>query len=440
MASATDRQPQPRPRRFRPALAAIVATCAVAGFLWLLVLSDSPTVSDPGPPDAAAVADARALAETMRDFVVAEAAQGVLIFEQDQVGAALASARRVLPGFLGRFAIEGDLAKMELSAGGPVLPTGHWVNLSLELAASEDGLDVVSARIGDLALPAVLVMPAARFALDRYLGDGLGSEALDAISAVDLEGSAMKMSFAFPGGEDTGTFFERLRSRLHVIAGGEDSERVHTHLWWLHETEFDVEDGLVPFLRHVVETAGRLSDGDDRAELRSALFALGLYCGDALLGEAAGIRPNPRYLEENGCESVTLRDRRDLRKHFTISAALYAMRSDAAILGVGEIKELLDSGSGGSGFSLDDMAANASGLRFAAEFLGAPASDWPDMLDLIRTDDDILPPLDGLDVGMSAAEFEARYGDIDSPAYAAALAKIERRIDVLPIYARGRVN
>ncbi len=137
---------------------------------------------------------------------------------------------------------------------------------------------------------------------------------------------------------------------------------------------------------------------------------------------------------------MTLRDRDDLRKHFTVSAGLYAMRSDAAVLGVGEIKELLDSRKGGSGFSLDDMAANAAGVRFASEFLGAPASDWAGMLDLVRTEDDILPSLEGLDSGMTAEEFERRYGDIDSPAYRDATAEIERRIDALPLYARNRVN
>jgi hypothetical protein len=86
------------------------------------------------------------------------------------------------------------------------------------------------------------------------------------------------------------------------------------------------------------------------------------------------------------------------------------------------------------------MAANAAGLRFAAEFLDAPSSDWPDMLELVRTGDDILPSIDGLDSGMTAEEFERRYGDIDSPAYKAAIAEIGRRIDALPLYARNGVD
>ena len=438
MASASD--PKPRLRRLRSILLVMVTAGLALAFLAVLAVSDAPSVPDPGPPDAGDVADARTLAETVRDFVVAEAPRGSLTFDEDEVSAALLSTRRILPGLLGRFTVEDGIARMDLSAGGPLAPAGRWINLRLDLAASEDGLDVVSARVGRITLPAVLVEPVARLALDLYLGDGLGSEALGAISAVEIGASEMTVSFVFPEGEDTSTFFERLRARLRVIAGGEDTERIHTHLWWLHRAEIPPEDGLLPYFRHVVETARRLSKNDDRAELESALFALALYCGDGRLGEAAGIRLNRTYRLENTCRTVTLRGRRDLRKHFTVSAGLFAMRSEASVLGVGEIKELLDSGSGGSGFSLDDMAANASGLRFAEAFLSAPASDWPDMLDLIRTDNDILPPLDGLEAGMSAEEFEARFGDIDSPAYAAALAEIERRIDDLPLHARGRVN
>ncbi len=107
---------------------------------------------------------------------------------------------------------------------------------------------------------------------------------------------------------------------------------------------------------------------------------------------------------------------------------------------MGELKELLDSARGGSGFGLDDMAANAAGVRFAAEFLDSPSSDWPGMLELVRTDEDVLPPLDGLESGMSAETFREHYGDIDSQAYRDVIAEIERRIDALPLYARNHLN
>jgi hypothetical protein len=36
---------------------------------------------------------------------------------------------------------------------------------------------------------------------------------------------------------------------------------------------------------------------------------------------------------------------------------------------------------------------------------------------------------------MTQAEFEARFGDVDSPAYRAMVAEIRRRVDALPLAA-----
>ena len=123
-----------------------------------------------------------------------------------------------------------------------------------------------------------------------------------------------------------------------------------------------------------------------------------------------------------------------------VSAGLYAATSGTTAFGMGELKELLDSNDGGSGFSFDDMAADAAGVRFAAAFLGAPKSRWPAMLAQIRDESDVLPSLDGLPSGMSAADFRARYGDVDSPAYAALVAEIDRRLDAMPLYASDLAN
>ncbi|MFT3975115.1 MAG: hypothetical protein QM699_17230 [Amaricoccus sp.] len=44
-----------------------------------------------------------------------------------------------------------------------------------------------------------------------------------------------------------------------------------------------------------------------------------------------------------------------------------------------------------------------------------------------------MPPIDGLPSGLSEAEFRRRFGDVDSPAYAAMVAEIRRRVAALPL-------
>ncbi len=107
---------------------------------------------------------------------------------------------------------------------------------------------------------------------------------------------------------------------------------------------------------------------------------------------------------------------------------------------MGELKELLDSNEGGSGFSFDDLAADLAGARFARAFLEAPRADWPALIARITREEDVMPALDGLPEGMSAAEFGQRYGDVDSPAYRTMMDEITSRIDVLPLYRPALSN
>jgi hypothetical protein len=45
----------------------------------------------------------------------------------------------------------------------------------------------------------------------------------------------------------------------------------------------------------------------------------------------------------------------------------------------------------------------------------------------------IMPAVEGLPSGLSAAQFEARFGQVESPAYRAMLAEVERRVAAVPL-------
>ena len=60
-----------------------------------------------------------------------------------------------------------------------------------------------------------------------------------------------------------------------------------------------------------------------------------------------------------------LAGRRDLLQQFIVSAGLRVLAENGVPMAIGEFKELLDSRSGGSGFSFVDLAADRAGLRFA---------------------------------------------------------------------------
>ena len=130
------------------------------------------------------------------------------------------------------------------------------------------------------------------------------------------------------GGSD---FFERLRGRAHAAAGTDARERVYHQLWFLDRMARDGalprQGSVLPYFAQVIGLAGR-SDGDPHEEMRAALYALALYCGDADFGQAISVTvPSHMLGRQNRCGPTTLAGRQDLKRHFVISAGLYAVSS-----------------------------------------------------------------------------------------------------------------
>ncbi len=413
----------------------VVATLAAAGLvLALLVFEPQPRVADLGPPDAVAAARTRDVVTRLKALVDSET--GGLTATETELNAVLAAAQRLRPGLYGRTGIAPDALALDVSLGAPLLPRGVWLNLHLALAPSEDGPRVLTASLGRLPIPPALALAGLRFALDRALGSGTGDEALAAVAAVRLAPGQVTLAFDFPGG-DRDAFFDRLRARVIAAAGTMARARVQDDLEYLHRGvrrgALPRDGSVLPYVRAAAVFATRDPDGSDHESFRAALYALALYCGDPDFGRSIAVDiPWRMQGARNGCERTTLAGRDDLKRHFLISAGLYAATTGTATFGMGELKELLDSNAGGSGFSFDDMAADLAGVRFARLFLDAPPAEWPEMLDRIGIEANLIPSLEGLPSGLSQAEFRARFGDIDSPAYSAMVAEIRRRVEALP--------
>ena len=103
---------------------------------------------------------------------------------------------------------------------------------------------------------------------------------------------------------------------------------------------------------------------------------------------------------------------------------------------VGEIKELLDSRSGGSGLSFDDLAADRAGIRFATRLLDATPAELATLAANLDSEKDVFPSIDALPSGMSSQDFERVYRDVESAAYEQLIAKIDARIDSLRFFNR----
>ncbi|HET9070067.1 MAG TPA: hypothetical protein VFN28_15610, partial [Amaricoccus sp.] len=328
-----------------------------------------------------------------------------------------------------------------VSVGAPLLPAGFWLNLRGELAASEEGLEVVSARVGRVPVPAPIALAATRLGLDLLLGDGLGSAAVAIVGRVEVV--PPRVTLVLSGDPELrAAFFDRLKAR--ALGGGDARVRlaVEDGLRRMRAAsrrgELPRRGSVLPYLAAAVANIAGDGVGDGaagREEMRGALYALALACGDPAFGQVVGINPGRQALEAAGCGKTTLAGRDDLKRHFVVSAGLYAATTSGTVaFGVGELKELLDSGER-EGFSFEDMAADAAGVRFATRLIAARPEEWPALASAMTEEADLMPALDGLAEGLDAATFEARFGGVDSPEYAAVVAEIERRVAGLPLYA-----
>ena len=127
-----------------------------------------------------------------------------------------------------------------------------------------------------------------------------------------------------------------------------------------------------------------------------------------------------------------LQGRADLAKHWTVSAAIAAYMGTGTSAAMGIWKEISDSGEGGSGFSLVDLAADRSGTfsaqRGADEAQSHALQQW-----LARASNEHLLPVTALALaeGMTEEQFRMRYSNTDSDAFAATVNRIDSELAVL---------
>lgn len=391
-------------------------------------------------PDAAGARAALAASDALRAFVESGGAAGRLALPGPEIDALLAAAGRIVPGTGAAARLEPGGVALTVSAGPPNLPAPIWANLRLDLAAGPGGLRVERARLGRLPLPPALVEALAARGIDAALGaPGLGRAALAGVTALGAEDGRLEVAFDYDA-ETRRALIDQVRARLDL---GGAAGPAFAYLWWFDrggdKGALPRKGSVLPYLRYVVDRAGPVSrrwpEAGDRETLAAGFLALSIYCGQPAIGAAVGIRLKGSMRgAANHCAGATLGGRDDLKRHFIVSAALYAQSGAPAAFGVGEIKEILDSGAGGTGFSFDDMAANLAGARFAAAFLAVPRSEWPAMLALVKDESDVMPDVSGLPSLMSEAEFRERFGAVDSPAYRAMVAEIEARVAALPFH------
>jgi len=411
----------------------------------VLVFDSKPTVAEGEPLTPESARQAREMALRLkREFLGTTQPAGAVVEEQELNGL-LGLAARAMPRVRGRIVVtEGGVHGALSLEVLPANPFGSYVNLSAVVRPSVEGLDVERLRIGDLRLPWVVARPFVRLALDLALGWGNGAALLDMIRGVAMDDDRVVVAFhEVPDYQrrvtDARDHVRQLRDDVAVVG---DPALVRVYYTAILQLADEVASGrfvsLAEYMGPLFDKArARSQAGNAVEENRAAIMALAIYFGSYRFEMLTGpVKPPEAESHVSRAWSTTLAGRRDLRLHFIYSAAIKLASDSGVSFAIGEFKELLDSGPGGSGFSFADLAADRAGILFAEE----ATRDEPSarrLQELLATDPDervFFPPLTNLPEGLEEKRFAADFKNIDAPEYRSMLLEIDRRLAGLPLH------
>ena len=376
------------------------------------------------------------LGQLQRAFSRREEGHQVTLTET-QVESLVGVLQRALPDFKGVVNISPIGGTINLTYA--IQDTGYFVNASA-LVLPGNSLRIEQVQIGDLTIPGRYLLRFLERTVNSYTQSEIATIALSRVERVTMESGELTL--------DVGRL-DALLTELNVVASNmsvdEESELQRLSAYYLRylsgrEIALSTEPvSLIEYLREGMARAREQSETPQDAVLhnKAVILALAVYVGHHRVGTLVGdIQPNAdKALKPR--RGAVLHNRNDLARHFIISAALELLSEEGMSLAIGEFKELMDRGNGGSGYSFVDLAADMSGNEFAQVATEiSTAVDVQNAMARIQSELEIIPAIDGLPEGLSKQAFIEQYERVDSMAYLKEVKEIKRRINLLPLYQR----
>jgi len=324
-----------------------------------------------------------------------------------------------------------------------------YLNVEVMLIASQEGLDIDTVTIGNIALSGNLLINSAEWLANIYVKDEFGTELLSMIKSVDITSQQLSVGVVLseslkddPLNNKNSLF--ALRDKLALYG---DVEVIRFYHQSLVETIEQSKNRKLSFAEYIGFTFGLVKQRNLAGiteslaeENRAALMALVLYFGtskfELLVGDISQLSSTQLQQRNTLRAKVKLRQRVDIQKHFIYSVALQLFGTSTASNAIGELKEFLDSKSGGSGFSFADLMADRAGTRLAmlATDSDESALKVQEYLADITDEALLLPELTDLPEGISQRAFELYYRDINSKVYGEMLKSIDEQLQTIPVY------
>lgn len=411
----------------------------------LAVIENQPVVADTRATRVKDAEGARKLAKQVADKLLygktGVLSDVILAAGEQDLNGVFAIAHRSFPWLHGLAQISDEAFELKATLHLPSNPVGEFINMSLQIESSDSGPGIRRVTVGHLSLSGEPAHQAMRLLFTVLLGED-GAYFFDSVNMTRVAHG--RIIFRVRSMPDLPMRLARIKQRVKgvrddtALFGDVDSIRGYykTLQSLVESRRGERKLSLFELASPLFDNAAR-NQGDPVAENRAAILAMAIPFGnwrvEQMIGDIrSGENPVERYLGS----SVKLGGRVDLRQHFLVSAALKIFVDSGFSNGIGEFKELLDAGDGGSGFSFADLAADRAGVRFAEQATG-PDTALSFQRYVARNPDEshYLPNIKNLPEGISEQSFNVLFGDVESTAYRTLVQAIDNCVGNLPAYS-----
>lgn len=408
---------------------------ALTGLLFAVVESQPLVVANSSQQ----VAEADSVKELMRQISYSlkhRSKSQTIELSADQLNSLVGFAQRANRNFSGSISISPSGMQSFASYQLPSNPLGQFLNLDLRLLPSE-GVAVEHLKVGGLSIPGPWALAIATTLVNWYTSSDLATRFIEQVESIDMKNGVMRVNI-----QPLQAFLNEWNSVKQGMNGSSDEElrmRTTYYLKLLSDLEAGKQSrsqSLATFIGPVFSAAQTRSTYATAAEENeAAIMALAIFAGHYRFANFVGeVQPVVGKIAKPKTP-VILAKRVDLNQHFIFSAAIKILSEQGLSIAIGEFKELMDRGKGGSGYSYVDLAADYAGVKFAQTATDPEkALSLQGMLAGISTEEVFFPSIQGLPEGFSKAEFERRFGAVDSPEYLKLINDIHFRVNSLAIH------
>jgi hypothetical protein len=433
-------------RKFIYLIAGLLIVIVLGGIVGTLVLvDDHPVVQQVDKPTTQSLKLAKQTLKQINHALKTSGGHKQITLKQHQLTAIFALVSDIFNNISARQNSAGNSLMISASIRLPDNPFGGYININSMILDDYADTELGRTAIGKLSISNQQAIALLTSIVKWRAGDEFKQPSGDWVEDISVKQGDLFVRFN-PALNTEGLLVNlksKGRETLDVFVPTERFASVQVYYDYLVSSTRLVRDSKISvsqfeYIKLVLEKARQRSDfSNAQDENISALLALGLFVGDSDLQRAInGITRVDHLVGYRN--KVVLANRHDLNLHFIYSAILTILSNQGITVSIGEIKEVSDSGAGGSGFSFVDLAADRAGVKFAEFATGSleTARILQQNIQQIQTESGVFPGIDVLQEGLTEAQFKQAYQDRASAEYKAVIAEIDRRIAGLEVYRR----